>query len=182
MVRQVSSAVVFAVAMLCFVSPSAHAARLLEFTIEVDGKPVLRGIASDDGREEVRVVWGYLHRVEFELEKDAKIEINALDEAVLRGNVVVRIRHAQQTLSEARLMNLQLVRKDPNATRWMLPAAEVARATQAAGFPYMPPPTKANRFAWWVLPMLGLVTSILLLIAAGLRVWRRFSRRLDHEP
>ena len=39
--------------------------RLVQATVSVDGKVVLRASTSDDGHPDADAVWGYLHRLEF---------------------------------------------------------------------------------------------------------------------
>jgi hypothetical protein len=117
----------------------AEAARLLKFTILVDGKVAYSGLHEDDGRAGKAQVWSYWESVKLLRESDAPP--TAPDETLrsrLRGQVMLRVEHGQQVLAEASLADLLLLRDDPQSVNWKVAPEEIDRTAKLAGVRPLP--------------------------------------------
>jgi hypothetical protein len=162
-----------AVCVFAVAGPSAHAARLLKFTVEQGGKPVLVGIASDSGRATVAEMWNYLHRVRFEPSDGANIDVQSDDPSrgIIRGPLSLRIEHASFSHGEIHINDLILIRDDPTKNVWRLPEDEIVRATHAAGAPYTPP-GQANRSDSLMWIAIVVVAGVIVTVV-GVWLWRK---------
>jgi hypothetical protein len=109
---------------------TAHAARLLQFTIELDGKVILHTLYQDSGRPDAPAVWGYWGKAPITaVEKDTSVKPDAEDAktATLKGDLRLRIQHVDRVIAEARVESLRLIRQDAADDRWFLPREEVQR-------------------------------------------------------
>jgi hypothetical protein len=147
-------------------SQAAHAARLLTYTITVDGKTWKKGIYSDNGTGDAAAVWSYLHKVRFQQEEGSQ-DVEKRDDPLrtkLKGEIRLRAEQSGRVIAEARLSELLLVRTDASKDEWSLPPEEVDRTAKAAGL--ASPITEKGSVYWDV----SLWTVIALLL--GMIIFR----------
>src|SRR5205085_12448241 len=87
-----SSIPIVAVVALLLFGQSAFAARLVRFSISLDGKVVLSASAGDSGRQDADGVWQYLERLDLHPVNGYAVEPNAENplQATLKGKVIVQ--------------------------------------------------------------------------------------------
>lgn len=144
---------------------SAYAARLLRFTIEVNGKTVFDAIHTDHGTAKPAEVWSYLRSVSFQ----GAGEPGAL-QMKLQGVVVIRAIHVERILAEAKVTELTLTRPNATSTEWSLPADEVVRTAGIAGLDVSPSETQP--WQWWarsisIVILLAIVVSLIVRRSGG---------------
>lgn len=149
---------------LCF-TESAYAARLLLFTIAAK-EHVLVAMHTDNGLAKPAEVWSYLRTVSFQMEAKPSGEPGAL-QMKLQGPVVIRVTHADRTLAEAKLTELTLTRPHATSTEWSLPADEVVRTGEIAGFNASELVVQTQSWQWWAR---GISIFILLAIVVSMVV------------
>ncbi|MFO0812297.1 MAG: hypothetical protein U0796_03710 [Gemmatales bacterium] len=157
--------------LVCCVSlTSAHAARLMKLTIEVDGQVYLVAHHTDDGARSNAEVWNDLRTITFLREKDLKAKLPADDalEWNLGGEVVLRIKHTSTILGEAKLQNLTMVRVAPGSREWTLKPEEVTRAGAIAGFVDSSTTPQRNELPKWFWYMGGIVIVLVLILGSKL--------------
>lgn len=154
----------------------ASAARALTATVEVDGRIVLQTFYTDDGLQPPERVWRLLGR-EPGHATTAAIPADAADpsRAALRGDLVVRIRHVDRTIVEAKASELTLVRAEPSGDRWFLPGEEVERVAHANGIPRPSPLALSERET--MLAVLWGGGATLVVVLALTTLWRVRRRR-----
>ncbi|MDG1872784.1 MAG: hypothetical protein P8J27_02645 [Mariniblastus sp.] len=108
--------------------------RLLTVQIELDGKVVYDGIRGVPDSTPVVEMWNVLGDFQFEENAtDADVLENTPNNIrTLKGNVVVKISHANDELACASLAELTLLSRGPSGG-WTLDEGEVARIKSGAG-------------------------------------------------
>lgn len=109
----------------------ARAARVLNFSITVDGKERLWAAGGDNGDDPAATVWNRLTTTQLNPPAGAEpVPPDALDpfRATLRGNIVIAVAYA----GKAQVQELHLVRKAPSAG-WTVDAADVERIGREMG-------------------------------------------------
>jgi hypothetical protein len=141
------------------------AARLLKFSVELDGRVVLSANHQDNGLADAATVWSYLCNKELIAEAGAKLSINDDDphRCQLRGAVVIRVMHAGTIIAEGKVNELRLVRLDTKRNKWTLLPAEVERVGQAAGLPSVQTVDSPRSIDPMLIVFVGL-TGVVLLI------------------
>jgi hypothetical protein len=134
--RRVVISIVAAACISLFWPGTAHARRLVEFEILLDGKLILRAHWGDEG-EGPDIVWGYLKTLKFKLpekeyirekERPAKDFTVAPDKndplrATLKGKIRIFARYG----GDVTVNTLELVRDKKDSQEWRLSAKEVER-------------------------------------------------------
>jgi hypothetical protein len=114
---------------LCLTAMPAQAARFITLSVELDGKPLLGGHKTDDGIPGLKTVfvWRYLKSAPLYPEAEASIrpEPDRPLEALLRGNLVVKLEHARQTARTVQASELKLTRQSAESNQWYLDPAWV---------------------------------------------------------
>jgi len=119
-------------ALACFVAGAeARAQRVLDFTVEQDGKVVLRSQYLDDGTAKASDAWRDNLQAEPRAEPEIA-EITPINErplrAHLKGSIVLTLKAGDETLASVKLEELRLVRKTAETKKWHLETNEVYRA------------------------------------------------------
>jgi len=150
---------------------SAYAARLLTFTIEVNGQKVFETMHTDDGLAKPAEVWSYLRSTSFKATGKLPSEPGEEMQMKLQGTVVIRAIHAGRTLAEAKVTELTLTRPNGTGAEWSLPTDEVVRTAGIAGLSLPPsePVGQTQPWQWWAR---GISIFILLAIVVSMVVRR----------
>ncbi len=158
---------------MCAMPETASAARLLRFTIEVDGKPVLEGIASDRGTEPPAEVWLNWGTAALESQDQTLLPLTTTDAASSRltGNIVLTARHSDRILGQARVDAVELVRRPEAGGAWALAPQEVSRTAIAAGLP--PMPSKSSDSVMRRLIQIVAAGGLVLLVLGAIAVLRK---------
>jgi hypothetical protein len=103
---------------------SAHAGRVVQFEILIDGKVVLEAIRLDEGQNP-DIAWGYLNTLQFEPQNGFTVPANTDDplKARLKGKVRIFCRYG----GDVSVDELVLVRDKKENTKWKLDTKEVER-------------------------------------------------------
>jgi hypothetical protein len=111
-------------ALIFMLAASAHAARLVDFTISLDGHVVMESVGFDSGEQPPREVWTYLQNRLFKPKPGFTVPADAGNplQATLRGRIRIGTRYG----GFADVPSLQLFRDDPAKNAWRLAPAEVA--------------------------------------------------------
>jgi hypothetical protein len=159
-----------ALLLCCVPLVSAHAARLMKLTIEVDGQVYLVAHHTDDGLRSNAEVWNDLRTITFLQEKELKVKLPADDalEWNLGGDIVLRIKHTSTVLGEAKLQGLTLVRAAPGSREWVLKPDEVDRAGTIAGFANLSATPQRNELPKWFWYMGGIVIVLVIILGSKL--------------
>jgi len=111
----------------CLTARPAQAARFITISVELDGKPLLWGHKTDDGIPGIETVfvWRYLTNAPLSPETGASIrpEPDRPLEALLRGNLVVKLEHG--TARTVQASELKLTRRSAESDEWYLDPAWV---------------------------------------------------------
>jgi hypothetical protein len=152
-----------ALPLLLFLPAPASAARLLNFSVELNGQKVLAAIDSDDGLADPGTIWSRLHQKMLTAENGPQFPIKVDDplHCQLEGNIVIRATHAGKVLAEAKVSELQLVRTDAASNLWSLSPDAVVRTAQAAGLKALP--TGEKGIEPRLLVLIGLSGVVLLI-------------------
>ena len=157
---------------------SAFAARLLSAIVQLNGQTVLQSAYQDNdfwgAPPAAATVWRYLGKEPLWVGKGAQVQADAADplRAKLWGNLVIRVRHVDRLIVEAKAAELTLIRAAPSSDKWFLPAEEVERLAQANGIPAAPSLTLLGRAGTW----LGLSIAAVVLVVS-LSAWLLIRRR-----
>ena len=118
------SVLILALGVLLVCGQPALAARLIGFTVSIDGKVVLEANWGDDGDMQGDFVWRQLKEAALWPFKGYKVEADGDDplRATLKGKVIVQSIYS----GRAEVSELKLVREKDNA-RWKIAPAEVER-------------------------------------------------------
>lgn len=141
---------------------SAYAARLLRYTIEVNGQMMFDTIHTDNGLAKPAEVWSYLRTTSFKAAGKLPGEPGAV-QVKLQGTVVIRAMHVDRTLAEAKVTELTLTRPSDTSTEWSLSPEEVVRTAGIAGLDVTPSETQP--WQWWAR---SISAFILLVIAVSI--------------
>jgi hypothetical protein len=158
--------------LLWMATSTAHAARLLVFTIVQNGQVQFRGHASDDGMQPPEKVLSLICNVGFSIVPGAKLPLSSPTsvECQLQGkNLVVIIKHADNTLVEMEVSSLILARQDTSSREWKLAPGEYEKlaARVQSGVP-LQPSSQTARWMWIVV-----VAFIVIALIAVLRQRRQ---------
>jgi len=108
----------------CLSARPAQAARLLTISVERGGKSILQGEEVDDGIPGLNtvVVWRYPITAPLSPTGEASIrrEPDGPLEALLRGNLVVKLKHGQSTSRAVKVSELRLTRQSAESDNWYL--------------------------------------------------------------
>ena len=168
-------------AMLLLTQP-VEAARLLDVTIEQDGRVIAHTYYQDNGRADAATVWRYLASAPIMVDED--IDAVESDPAVLEvnltGELVIRFEHVDRVIAEARLSALTLKRTNPNSQEWFLSDSEVERTARAAGLgaPARMPSVPAISFVGLAVVAIAAVGLFGLIAAVVVVVLYRGPRRV----
>ena len=116
-------------------SAETHAARLVRATVSIDGKTILEGSTSDDGRVDADGVWEYLRSIRFkatedfgtlELGPDSKTTVLSSKAPKGRaGTIIVEIAYGGR--ASTRELKLVRVPADRQGREWSIDPGEVDR-------------------------------------------------------
>src|SRR5262245_11820289 len=92
-----------------FCAESASAARLLNFSVELNGQKNLTAIHDDNGLADAATVWSYLRDKELSVEAGAQLPIKGNDplQCQMQGNIVIRVIHAGKVIAESKVTDLR---------------------------------------------------------------------------
>jgi hypothetical protein len=165
-----------ALALLLLDVAPASAARLLKYSVLVDGKVVYVGQYTDDGLAGKARVWSYLEQVKFRPQPDAPVKADEALRHLIRGKVTLKAEHASQVIAEAALSEIMLLKDDPQSPDWKLAPEEIERTARLAGVGPLPDDeagVRTDRTLW-------IIVSILVVVVGALFVFR--GRDRDQRP
>lgn len=149
-------------------TPSAHAARLLRYTIEVNGTTFYSAIYADEGLGKPAEVWSYLQLISFTPDPNARyvIEDTRPMQIKLAGNIVLRASHTNRSIAEAKLSELTLIQGDAKWNEWKLSMEEIERSGSVAGLGTLPAIAGLSTTQWyWYLGGIVLIIGVVLLVS-----------------
>jgi LPXTG-motif cell wall-anchored protein len=171
------------------VAGHAQAARPLLVTVEVDKHVVLQTIYTDQMHRygfkerypEPAEVWRYLGRPGQYTKSTVQADPTDPLRANLKGDIVLRISHADDLLAQAKLAGLALQRDRDTNSDWHLSAVEVERTAHEAGLPALivPHGLLEDPVMWLVLIGAGVLVAMAILF---FRRRRRLALRPNEQP
>ncbi len=153
--------------LLC-ITPSAHAARLLRYTIEVNGTTLFTAIFADEGLSKPAEVWSYLQLISFTPDPTARYAVDDTRpmQVKLAGNIIIRASHTNRSIAEAKLTELTLTQGDAKWNEWKLNMEEIVRSASVAGLGILPPIAGLSTTQWyWYLGGIVLIVGVVLLVS-----------------